>query len=147
MKKNNLQPWLDYFELLHTYEQTGFLQMEVEKHEAYVTQTSLHTLSGAKDTQPTTTDDSIHRMRAYAAVIRRLRTYAAFLSTKGKGYLTWPFAAHLVKDEPPHDLLLTILLEKRRRWWSLWMKVDCFDVITYDATTPAASASGKTPTP
>lgn len=129
--KTSLQPWLDYFEMLHTYEQTGFLQMEVEKHEAYVTQTSLHTLSGAKDTRPTTTDHSIRRMQSYAAVIRRLRTYAAFLSTQGRGYLAWPFAVHLVKDDAPHDLLCTVLIEKRRRWWSLWFMVDGFEVITY----------------
>ena len=131
MKKNNLQPWLDYFEMLHTYEQSGYLQMEAEKHEAYVTRSSLHTLTGEKDTQPTTTDDSIRRIRAYAAVIRRLRTYAAFLSTHGKDYLKHPFAVHLVKDDAPHDLLCAILLEKRLRWWSLWMKVDSFEVIEY----------------
>ena len=131
-KHKDLQPWLDYFEMLHRYEQSGFLQMEPEKHEAYVTQTSLHTLTGEKDTPPVTTSDNIHRLRAYTAVIRRLRTYAAFLSTHGKGYPKRPFAVHVVKDDHPHDLLCTVLLERRRRWWSLWMKVDCFEVITYN---------------
>ena len=130
-KTVNLQPWLDYFEMLHAYEQNGYLQMEAEKHEAYVTQSSLHTLSGEKDTPPATTDDNIRRMQSYAAVIRRLCTYAGWQSREGKGYMKRPFAVHLVKDEHPHDLLCTILLERRRRWWSLWFMVDSFDVIVY----------------
>lgn len=131
-KTVNLQPWLDYFEMLHNYELSGYLQMEPEKHEAYVTLSALHTLSGENDTQPATTEEGIRRIKAYAAVVRRLRTYAAFLSTQGKDYLTWPFAVHVIKDDPPHDPLFTIILEKRRHWWSLWFKVDSFEVIEYD---------------
>ena len=131
-KRVNLQPWLDYFDMLHTYEEKGFLQTEPEKHEAYVTRGSLHTLSGEKDTPTVTTSGNIRRVRAYAAVVRRLRAYAGWQSREGKDYLKRPFAVHLVKDEHPHDLLCTILLERRRRWWSLWMKADCFDVIEYE---------------
>lgn len=131
-KKTNLQPWLDYFEMLHKYEQSGYLQMEAEKHEAYVTQSSLHTLSGENDTPPVTTSDNLRRLRAYKNVIRRLRIYACWQSREGMSYMNRPFAVHLVKDEHPHDLLCTVLLERRRRWWSLWMRVDNFDVIEYN---------------
>lgn len=131
-KTVNLQPWLDYFEMLHTYEQKGFLQSDCEKHEAYVTRSSLHTLSGEEDTLPATTSGGIRRMRAYVATVRRLRAYAAWQSREGRDYLERPFAVHVVKEEPPHDLLCTILLDRRRRWQSLWFKADSFDVITYD---------------
>lgn len=41
------------------------------------------------------------------------------------------FAIHVVKDTQPHDLLYTILLSYRRRWWSLWKKSPHYEIINY----------------
>ena len=128
-KHKNLQPWLDYFEMLHTYEQKGFLQIEAEKHEAYVTHPAFLTLCGF-DMEP----DGMEMPRTAIAMgktIRRLRTYAAFISQDGADYDRYAFAVHVVKDVEPHDLLHTIVLTTRRRWWKLWMRHDSFDVISY----------------
>ena len=125
-KQKNLQPWLEYFQMLHVYGQKGLLEMMPAKHEAYITQSALHTITGASGKQKLT--------ELYSSVIntvRRIRTYAAWLSAADDDYVMQPFALHVVKEEEPHDLLYTILIERRRKWWSLWSKTDTIDVITY----------------
>lgn len=126
-KKTNLQPWLDYFGMLQTYEEKGLLRADPGKHEAYVTEAALCTLSSA-DTQT----DGAGRLRSYGDVVRRLRAYAGWRSQEGNGYLKENFAVHVVKDDMPHDPVCTVLLERRRRWWSLFRMTDCFEVVGYD---------------
>ena len=125
-KRRNMQPWLDYFAMLQTYVEKGFLQMEPKDHEVYITESALNALSNA-DVQ---TDDA-RRMRAHGDTVRRLRVYAGWKSMEGMAYMDRPFSVHVVRDDEPHDLVCTVLLANRRRWWSLWFKVDCFDVVSY----------------
>ena len=125
-RNRNLQPWLDYFGMLQEYESNGLLQVEPEKHEAYVTQAALATLYGA-DVHA----DSYRGCRECAAVMRRVRAYAGWMSREGGAYMDRSFAMHVVKDDAPHDLLFTVLLTRRRRWWALWRRMDSFDVIDY----------------
>ena len=126
MKKHkDLQPWLEYFEMLRRYKEKGLLHMQPDKHEAYVTEPALHAMSPGNDPQKQMTDGSIFR------TVRRLRTYAAWLLTEEKSYFNQPFAVNVVKDEPPHDPLYTIVMERRRKWWRLWMLTDCIEVIDY----------------
>ena len=113
-KHKDLQPWLDYFDMLHTYEQKGLLELQPEKHEAYITLPALYTLTPGGD-NPTTLPT-----QAIPDTVRRLRTYAAFCAQQGYDYLTHLFALHVVQDEPPHDLLLTLLLTRRRNWLRQW---------------------------
>ena len=40
-KRKFLQPWLDYFDMLHTYEQKGYLEVKPDKHEAFITRAAL----------------------------------------------------------------------------------------------------------
>lgn len=122
-KKGNIQPWLDFFDLLYTYEREGFLEVLADKHEAYVTRAALHTLGGEAAEE--------QLLANVPATARRIRAYAAFRSRSGAGYLVRPFALHVVKDEKPHDLLCTLLLSRRRRWWKLWLASDCIEVIDY----------------
>lgn len=133
MRKINLQPWLDYFGLLRTYEEKGFLEVKHDKHEAYVTQAALLTLLGiGEPVQVENVDGQIRLVRASCEFLRRLRAYAAWKSTGGAGYLTWGFAMHIVEDDHPHDLMFTVVLSRRRTWRSLWMMRDTFDVISYN---------------
>lgn len=132
-KHKNLQPWIDYFQMLRTYEEKGFLQVEAEKHEAYVTEPALYTLAGcsfsARELGMGVDVPSI--LKKVSGLVRHLRVYAAWKSQGGAGYDTYAFAVHVVKDVEPHDLLHTIVLTTRRRWWKLWMRHDSFDVISY----------------
>lgn len=133
MRKINLQPWLDYFGLLLTYEKNGFLEVKPDKHEAYVTHAALLTLLGiGEPVQVEVVDGQRRLVRASCEFLRRLRAYAAWKSTDGAGYLTWGFAMHIVKDDHPHDLMFTVVLSRRRTWRSLWMMRDTFDVISYN---------------
>lgn len=125
-KRKNLQPWLDYFDMLHTYEQGGFLQMEAEKHEAYVTQPALFAMSKGDDPQQQLMDGSI------IETVRSIHAYAAFRSTKGVEYMAHPFAIHVVKDGEPHDLFCTILITHHRSWRTLWGWRDHIEVIPYE---------------
>lgn len=134
MKKHkNLQPWLDYFEMLHTYEEKGFLQVEAEKHEAYVTEPALYTLAGCSFSarEKGMRIDAAHTMTQVGHLVRRLRVYAAWRSQGASSYDSHAFAVHMVKPDEPHDLLHTIILTTRRPWWKLWMKHDHFEVISY----------------
>ena len=124
-KHKNLQPWLDYFQMLRRYEEKGFLQIEAERHEAYVTRAALLTLV-PDDILVEKTDKSI-----LADTARRIRTYAAFKAQQGEGYLRENFALHAVKEDEPHDLLFTIMLEKPKQWFPYWPKTDKLEVITY----------------
>lgn len=132
----NLQPWLDYFRMLQEYEKDGFLQMEAEKHEAYVTRAAFYTAAGWPDDPEALADRStsamLQRMRGVASAVRSIRTYAAWLSREGRGYLTRPFSLHVVKEDMPHDLLSTVVVTSRRRWWKLWMWHDTMEVFGYE---------------
>lgn len=152
MKTTNLQPWLDYFEMLQQYERQGLLEVKPETHEAFITQPALHAMSEGDDPQQQLRDGSVEN------TVRRLRAYAACLSAHKQGlstynpdiyedpeapmpppipgkvlyaYLKQVFAVHVVKPDAPHDLLYTILLDRRRRWWMPWKIADSFDVIRY----------------
>lgn len=123
-KHKDLQPWLDYFELLRTYERKTLLEVMPDKHEAYITHAALFTLSGSEKPNDQT-------IRAIPSTVKRIRAYAGWRSQHGGDYLSRPFALHVVKDEYPHDLLHTILITRRRVWWKLWSKTDYFERIDY----------------
>lgn len=120
-KTVDLQPWLDYFEMLQAYEQKGFLEVNPSRNEAYVTNTALFAMS----------DDGSPRALAVADTVRRLRAYAGWRSMQGKVYLEQPFAVHIVKDDEPHDLVFTLLVTRRRRWWCPWRRTDRIRTIKY----------------
>lgn len=127
MEKNHkdLQPWLDYFDLLQTYEHKGYLELQLDKHEAYVTQPALHAMSEGDDPQEQLRDGSI------TETVRRIQGYAAFRSTKGTAYMEPPFAIHVVQQEPPYDLLYTLLITHRKSWRTMWRRRDDIEVINY----------------
>lgn len=138
MKRNvtNLQPWLDYFDLLRSYERNGYLEMLPDKGEAYITQAAFFTLTGYdgdSDLIHNNTDDAIRRLRTCTALLRRMRAYAGWRSQEGKDYLAKPFAMNVVSDNRNNDPLFTMLLTRRRKWWSLWRKVDDIEVIQYES--------------
>jgi len=130
----NLQPWMDYFMMLQRYERDGFLQTEAEKHEAYLTRAALCTLAegGKEAAAPADMDYVAMLSRGTPRVLRCIRTYAAWLSREGRDYLSRPFALHVVHEDGPHDLLYTIVLTGRRRWWMPWTWHDSMEVIVYD---------------
>ena len=151
-KKTNLQPWLDYFKMLQQYEQKGFLQMNPKEHEAYVTRAALLTLAGigAEDVQSAAISS---QPEALADTLSRIRAYAAYRSAPSVGqqhpadmndpaaplpaipeaeltaYLSQPFAVHVVKEDYPHDLLLTLLLQQKRAWYG--RRKDTIEAIDY----------------
>lgn len=122
----NLQPWLDYFEMLQEYERNGYLEVSLNKGEAYITQAALCTLISAGD------NPSSYRLaKGAVAATRRIRAYVGWKGRFGRDFLLKPFALQVVKDDKPHDMVYTILLSRRRRWWKLWMKADVVNVINY----------------
>ena len=124
MRHRDLQPWLDYFKMLREYEQKGFLEVQTEKGEAYITQPALHAMSDGERPEK--------QLVAIPQTAQRIRAYAAWKSQEGSDYLSKPFALHAVKDLHPHDLLYTILMIRRRKWWKLWRMTDCIEVIRYE---------------
>lgn len=134
----DLQPMLDYFDMLMTYEQKGFLEVIPDKHEAYITRAAFFTLSDNISSQ---TDEILmsEAVKGLPITERRLKSlvylkgYAGFKSKQVNDYLKEPFAIHLVKEDKPHDLLCTILILYRRVWQKLWLsKAPTLEVITYD---------------
>ena len=151
-KKTNLQPWLDYFKMLQQYEQKGFLQMNPKEHEAYVTRAALLTLAGidAEDVQSAAVPQKLPNL---ADTLCNIRAYAAYCLAPAVGqqhpadmndpaaplpaipeaeltaYLSQPFATHIVKEDYPHDLLLTLLLQQKRSWYG--RRKETIEVIDY----------------
>jgi len=152
-KKTNLQPWLDYFKMLQRYEQKGFLEIKPQEHEAYVTRAALLTLSPTP--APPEGEGDAANGKALADTLSRLRAYAAYRSAPAVGqqhpvdindpdaeipvipieeltaYFSQPFAVHIVKEDYPHDLLLTLLLTQKRSWRTAWRTVDTIEAIDY----------------
>ena len=121
-KHKDLQPWLDYFEMLCVYVDSGCLQMSVAKHEAFVTQPGIHAMSEGEDPAKQIEDGSIIN------TAHRIFIYAAWLSGEGNGYRNKPFAVHVVKDSEPHDMIYTILFTRVLRFLRWEEKVE---VINY----------------
>ena len=150
-KRKNLQPWLDYFHLLHTYEQTGYLELQPDKHEAYITRAALLTLAGInpEDVQSAAVPQQL------TDTARRIRTYAAYLAANQRGqkdydpktipdpaadlppipekeltaYLSQNFALHMVSEDTSHKPLCTLLLSLKRN--HIGRKTDHIEVISY----------------
>jgi hypothetical protein len=152
-KKTNLQPWLDYFEMLQQYEAKGFLQMNPKEHEAYITRAALLTLvpedvssfkfqdsrNGAQQEPETRNLKPETNDKALIALLNRLRAYAGWKAAAADpsafshqpSYISAPFAVHVVKEDYPHDLLLTLLLQQKRSWRTAWRTVDTIEAIDY----------------
>ena len=135
-KHQDLQPWLDYFKLLQRYEQKGFLEIKPQEHEAYITRAALLTLANidAEDVQSAAISS---QPEALAATLSRLRAYAGWKAAAADpsaishqpSYISAPFAVHIVKEDYPHDLLLTLLLQQKRAWYG--RRKDTIEVIDY----------------
>ncbi len=123
MKRRDLKPMLDYFNLLQVYEGKGYLEMLPREGEAYVTRAALYTLTGGS------TKDEV--MSGIPAVVRRLRYYAAWKSQQGAGYFLRPFAVNVV-DDTTHAPKYTVLLTRHRSRLLPWRKKDHFKVVNYD---------------
>ena len=124
-KHRDLQPWIEYFGLLRSYEENGFLEVIPEKHEAYITRAALCTLAIGKSLSLDSLAPQTLR------IVKCIYAYAGWKCQRGD-YQSQPFALHVVKEEQPHDLLYTILLATKRRWYSPWHKSDSIEVITYE---------------
>ena len=148
-KQKNLQPWLDYFRMLQTYEKNGFIEMQADKHEAYVTRAALMTLASFDEQS----NDWLQMQSAFTAVVSNIRTYAAYLAAYQRGlkdfspntiagadlppvskkelvaYLLQNFAIHMVSDDDTHKPLCTLLLSRKRN--CIGRKSDCIEVISY----------------
>ena len=131
-KHKDLQPLIDYFDMLRGYEQSGHLELQQEKHEAYVTQAAIYTMFPDSGTsEPVSGIVTAKIAQDFPNILHRIHAYAGWKSQQGSDYLTQPFALHVVKDEPPHDLLYTLLLSKKRTRRSAWRKRDHIEIISY----------------
>ena len=117
-KHKDLQPWIDYFEMLRANVESGFLQMSVVKHEAFVTQPGIHAMSEGDDPAKQIENGSVLQ------TAHRIFTYAAWLSGEGDGYRHKPFAVHVVKPDEPHDMIYTILFTRVLRLFNWKEKVE-----------------------
>ena len=117
-KHKDLQPWLDYFDMLRANVESGFLQMSVVKHEAFVTQPGIHAMSEGDDPEKQIEDGSVLQ------TAHRIFTYAAWLSGEGDGYRHKPFAVHVVKPDEPHDMIYTILFTRVLRFMRWKEKIE-----------------------
>lgn len=152
-KYQDLTPWLDYFKMLQQYEQEGFLQMNPQEHEVYITRAALLTLSNINPEDIQSATILSQPPTIIADTLFRIRTYAAYRWAPAVGqqhpvdindpdaeipvipieeltaYFSQPFAVHIVKEDYPHDLLLTLLLQQKHTWYGR-MK-DVIEVIDY----------------
>ena len=104
----DVQPWIKFFDMLRTYEQYGLMEVQADKHEAYVTFTALLAMTDGEDPQQQIASGAL------TDTTMRIQTYAAWKSQQGKAYLRKLFAVHVVQDDEPHDLIFTLLMRRRQ---------------------------------
>lgn len=121
-KHNDLKPWLAIFDMLSACVRLGYLQMNIGKHEAYITQPAIHAICKGDDPKRQVKDGDV------IVAAERVRNYAAWLSGEGMAYLQANFAVHVVKPDEPHDLMYTFVFARKLRFFKWKDKVD---VITY----------------
>lgn len=125
MARRSIKPWLDYFEMLISYENKGLIDILEDKHEGYITQPVLCAITPGENPK-----EQVERGDTLQTAVR-IRAYAAWKTREGEDYIEEPFALHVVKTEKPHDPVCTILLTRRRPWWRPWRKSDHVEVIVY----------------
>jgi hypothetical protein len=123
-RSKNLQPWLDYFEMLRSYVNAGYMELYPDKGEAYITQPALLAMTPGTDVQRQLSE-------AINITANRIRTYAGFVGQKGEDFLRSPFAVHVVKDTTPNDMMFTILITSKRNWLRFGSWSNHVEVITY----------------
>ena len=108
----DLQPYLDYFDMLRTYAEQGLLEVLPAAHEAYITAPALFTLSNAEGIMATimaadASGDRTQRQIADAVLFKSLtdaahniRTYADFLNANAEGFRQYQQASEAAKDTP-----------------------------------------------
>ena len=119
---SDLKPWLAVFNMLRAYVRLDYLQIDVAKHEAYITQPAIHALSEGDSPKVQIENGGV------VVTAGRIREYAAWLSGEGNGYRQANFAVHVVKHEEPHDLMYTFVFSRKLRFLK-WK--DEVDVIIY----------------
>lgn len=143
-KRVNLQPWLDYFDMLRTYKEGGLLELHTDDSSAYITMPAILRLAGCDEiiTRMKTQnipDSQMHEMwRTINGKLKetatRIRAYAMFLQAAengDKGTGGQAFALHVVADNHPHDLCFTILVKETRSCRKLGRKDLETDIIYY----------------
>lgn len=80
-KKKNLQPWLEYFNVLRAYVQCGYLEVMPAQGEAYITEPALYALACADDT-----DSICERASRIFSVVEKLKVYSCYLNASTEGY-------------------------------------------------------------
>jgi len=152
-KTKNLEPWLAYFAMLGTYEEKGFLEMNPERNEAFITRAAFMTLTESGTPKLALKGIFGYIMfrtaaaegygdfeeilkalkenpgaekpeRETAEIVKRGREIAEKVREKA-------VILHIVAEDKPHDLLCTVLQKRRRRWYWPWSKKDTYKAITY----------------
>lgn len=154
-KTNNLQPLIEYFNVLKTYEKKGFLETDPGKHMAYITRAALFTLT---DIPPIRAGEGVIAGIKILNTVRYICAYVDCLTANTIGFSTFDpnkvydpeasllpipakqlksvrskdFALHVVTEDASHDLLYTLLLTRRRRWWWPFYKKENIYIINYE---------------
>jgi len=108
----DLQPYLDYFDMLRTYAEQGLLEVLPAAHEAYITAPALYALSYVDDIDKLVkhvehTGNRFEQLRLNAklfqsltATTNNIRIYADFLNANAEGFKQYQEASESAKDTP-----------------------------------------------
>lgn len=137
--KNDLQPWLDYFDGLQRLVRNGYLEMHPKEHEAYITRAAFLTITTDEDgivkrkksKSLTEATNMVRNFNLMKDTVSYICVYAGYLSQEGSNYMDKPFALHIVEEEVPHNMLNTLLIRIRRRWCKPWRKQEKMEIINY----------------
>jgi hypothetical protein len=154
MKKHkNLQPWLDYFAMLRQYEEKGFLEVRPEHREAYITRAALLTLTEPGDPKMVILA-LVRYVMARAAVTEGLKDREATMllapeESESKAdvwqtdamqqraeaivekLLAGSYAIHVVMEDMPHDLLITVVVTHPSVWWKRSPGKERIEIVDY----------------
>lgn len=123
----DLQPYLDYFDVLRKYAEQGLLEVLPAAHEAYITAPALYALSYVDDIDKLVkhvehTGNRFEQLRLNAklfqsltATTNNIRIYADFLNANADGFKEYQEAAETAKDTPASTSAVSQAAENLRK--------------------------------
>lgn len=96
----DLQPWIDYQDMLNQYVRCGYLEMSPSKNEAYITEAAFFTLFGVFADRDYTNNiaAAVRAWRKARLVVHVIRMYALILDTHSDAYNAYIEASRKLRD-------------------------------------------------
>lgn len=107
----DLTPWLEYFDLLQTYVQQGYLEVFPSTNEAYITEPALLVLGIAEPT-----DNAWQIAQKTFNITKYIHVYAQYLNAANEGYKQYVNDLEQATDTPANSTNVEQAYNNRKKY-------------------------------